>query len=120
MIPLGESHRQSGGTVGPKPAQDRSRRRTERLKPRSGKVGTPKGARSRNRSDVGAAPLPRASKRGPVGSAREPALSHEAVVPTTSEPFAGHFADLMKADPVAAFVKDADGHYLYANPLLLA
>ncbi|MGD0018481.1 MAG: EAL domain-containing protein [Candidatus Limnocylindrales bacterium] len=31
-----------------------------------------------------------------------------------------HFRDLMEAAPVAAFVKDADGRYVYANPHLLA
>ena len=51
---------------------------------------------------------------------QDPALSHEAAVPTLSEPFTGHFRDLMEAAPVAAFVKDPDGRYVYANPYLLA
>jgi PAS domain-containing protein len=35
-------------------------------------------------------------------------------------PFTLLFRDLMEAGPVAAFVKDADGRYVYANPYLLA
>jgi PAS domain S-box-containing protein len=33
---------------------------------------------------------------------------------------AGHFQELMEAAPVAAFVKDARGRYVYANPYMLA
>jgi PAS domain-containing protein len=33
---------------------------------------------------------------------------------------AAHFRDLMDAAPVAAFVKDSDGRYIYANPYMLA
>ncbi len=48
------------------------------------------------------------------------ASSHEAVDPTLSVPFTPLFRELMEAAPVAAFVKDADGRYVYANPYLLA
>jgi PAS domain S-box-containing protein len=39
---------------------------------------------------------------------------------TASEPFMDLFRDLIEAAPMAAFVKDQDGRYIYANPELLA
>ena len=40
--------------------------------------------------------------------------------PDSGEIMAGRLRDLMDAAPVVAFVKDPAGHYLYANPFLLA
>jgi PAS domain S-box-containing protein len=42
------------------------------------------------------------------------------VAATLFGPIAAHFRDLMDAAPVAAFVKDSDGRYIYANPYMLA
>jgi PAS domain S-box-containing protein len=65
------------------------------------------------------APRHRASRRGTPTGAQDPALSIEAAVPIFSEPFTAHFRDLMEPFPVAAFVKDPHGRYVYANPYLL-
>jgi len=81
--------------------------------------------RDRTESQVGTARDPRAPRHrtprpGPPRRTQVPAPFYEAAVPILSEPFAARFRDLMEAAPVAAFVKDADGRYVYANTYLLA
>ncbi len=66
------------------------------------------------------APRDRISRLGPPSLAQDPALPHEGAAATVSGPSAARFRDLMEAAPVAAFVKDPDGRYIYANPYLLA
>jgi PAS domain S-box-containing protein len=46
--------------------------------------------------------------------------AQEASEGALSGPSSALFRDLMEAAPVAAFVKDPDGRYVYANPYLLA
>ena len=60
------------------------------------------------------------SRPGPPALGQDPALLHEPVAATLFGPMAAHFRDLMDAAPVAAFVKDSDGRYIYANPYMLA
>src|SRR5271157_1867120 len=63
---------------------------------------------------------PWAPERGRPPRPRTSAASHRAAAPTLPEPFMARFRDLMETAPVAAFVKDPDGRYVYANPYLLA
>ncbi len=70
----------------------------------SDEVVTPKGVRPRSRSGIRAASKLGTPKRGPARLRKAAPL----------------FFDLMEAAPFAAFVKDAEGRYLYANPYLLA
>ena len=66
------------------------------------------------------APRGRRSRPGPPRLAQDPALSDEDVVATLFGPIATRFRDLMEAAPVAAFLKDPDGRYIYANRYMLA
>ncbi|MGD0863412.1 MAG: EAL domain-containing protein [Candidatus Limnocylindrales bacterium] len=66
------------------------------------------------------APRRRTPIQGPSPRAQDPALSHEAAVPTLSGHITARFREVTNAAPVAAFVKDRDGRYIYANPHLLA
>jgi PAS domain S-box-containing protein len=51
---------------------------------------------------------------------REDEPIHESATPTAPWTFASRFREVMQAAPVAAFVRDATGRLLYANPYLLA
>ena len=66
--------------------------------------------------DAGVALSRRPIRRVP----RYPAHSHGTDGPGHDAQMAGHFQELMEAAPVAAFVKDARGRYVYANPYMLA
>ena len=84
--------------------------------PPSGRVATPQPARLAPRAGIGLAPRRQISKPRPLRLAQ----SHEAAVANHTEPFVPRFRDLMEASPVAAFVKDSEGRYVYANPHLRA
>jgi PAS domain S-box-containing protein len=79
----------------------------------------------RSRSDADRHRDPRAlrhrtSRGGPPPESKDLTITDETAVPILSDPFTAHFRDLMEELPVAAFVKDLDGRYVYANPYLLA
>jgi PAS domain S-box-containing protein len=79
----------------------------------------------RSRSDADRQHYPRASRHrtsrpGPPLEVEDLPTSSDAADPIDSNPFTLQFRDLMEALPVAAFVKDLDGRYIYANRYLLA
>ena len=62
----------------------------------------------------------RTSRRRPPLEAHDLPTSSDAADPIHSDPFTLQFRNLTEALPVAAFVKDLDGRYVYANQYLLA
>jgi PAS domain S-box-containing protein len=66
--------------------------------------------------DAGAAPSRRPTRRAPAYQAH----SHSTVGSGHDAHVVVQFEKLMDSAPVAAFVKDARGRYLYANPFMLA
>jgi PAS domain S-box-containing protein len=76
-------------------------------RPTAGRAGTPSG------------PLHARSKPGPPRRTRAEAPAATPAVVPLGDSSALPFRDAMEAAPVAAFVKDPDGRYLYANPYLL-
>ncbi len=64
-------------------------------------------------------PSYRTPKPGPQRRAQVPTLFYEAADPIPSEPVVDRFRSLTAEAQVAAFVKDPDGRYVYANPYLL-
>ena len=83
-------------------------------------MGDPSGRDAGRQGDPRAPRNRTSSGRRVTTSPHGPALSNEAAASIFSEPLAAQFRDLMEAFPVAAFIKDADGRYVYANPYLLA
>ncbi len=94
----------SEAVVEPASVSVRGRRRAQRLKSPPSKVLSSSSAR-------------RAAPRAVVSAPPRQAPADGATIAT---PAVSHFGDLMKDAPVAAFVKDADGLYVFANPHLLA
>ena len=68
----------------------------------------------------GSAPPNRPSDTGLTGLVNQHALIHEAAASTAAVTMEARFRQLMESAPVAAFVKDADGRFLHANPYMLA
>jgi PAS domain S-box-containing protein len=62
----------------------------------------------------------RTSRRGPPLEAQDLPTPSDSAGPIYSDPFTSQFREVMEALPVAAFVKDLDGRYVYANRYLLA
>ena len=78
---------------------------------------------SGSEADTGLDPGARRSKpsgRGLQGIARPYAPIRKLETPTAASVLGARFRYIMESAPVAAFVKDADGRFLYANPHLLA
>jgi PAS domain S-box-containing protein len=62
----------------------------------------------------------RPSERGTNGLGRAHTLIGEGAASTAGATMEARFRDLMETAPVAAFVKDAAGRFLHANPYMLA